>query len=77
LGLIYERYTAPGLDAERAALSTADLDLQAAQDAIRAGKDAVPRLVLWQGEADKLAARLARTQDRSLFDSKRLAAALH
>jgi hypothetical protein len=74
LGLIYERYTVPGLERERAALTAADLDLRAAQDAIRSGRDAATRLALWQGEADRLTVRLAKREDRSLFDPGRLAA---
>lgn len=78
LGLIYERYAAPGLEAEQASLGAADLDLRAAQDAIRKdGRDAATRLVVWQTRADSLAARLARRESRSLFDPARLAAAAH
>lgn len=76
LGLIDERYAGPGLDRERAALTQADLDLRAAQDAIRGGgQDAAARLALWQTRAKALTAQLARRENRSLFDPARLAAA--
>jgi hypothetical protein len=76
LGLIYERYDAPGLDAERTALTQADLDLRAAQDAIRGGRDAATGLVLWQARLPALTAKLARRENHSLFDPVTLAASL-
>ena len=77
LGLIYERYQAPTLDKERALLRDADLDLAAIQNNLRAG-DAMGamRLALWPGQASVLAGKIQVSEDKSLFDTRRLSAAV-
>lgn len=78
LGLIDERYAIPGLEKDRDAVAAADLDLRAVQDAIRnGGKDGTTRLLLWQAQAAALTARLAKQENRSLFDPTVLAKAAH
>ena len=78
LGLIDERYAVPGLERDRDALAAADLDLRAVQDAVRDGrKDAVTRLLVWPAQAAALTVRLAKHQDRSLFDPVVLSKAAH
>ncbi|MGA2953117.1 MAG: hypothetical protein ABSD80_12890 [Caulobacteraceae bacterium] len=75
LGLISERYDDPGSADARAALKAADLDLLAAQDAIRAGdKGAEARLSLLLARSEAWAPILAREEKRSLFDPGRLEA---
>ena len=77
LGLVYERYQAPALAAERAALKGADLDLASMQDGIRAGKPAMTdRLAIWQVQAGTLTRQLAANEQISLFDLEKLAAAV-
>jgi len=75
LGLINERYDDPTSADARAALKAADLDLLAAQVAIRAGDPgAKVRLGLWLARSTAWAQILAREEPRSLFDRARLAA---
>ena len=77
LGLVNERYAAPSLAPERAALGAADLDLASIQDGIRAGRpDMAARVAVWTAQASALTKRLAQHQDRSLFNPVRLAAAV-
>ncbi len=76
LGLIYERYQAPGLAADRAALHSADLDLASLQDGIRAGSlDVVVKLAIWTAQAEFLTRRLKPEEEVSLFNPAKLAAA--
>jgi hypothetical protein len=75
LGLINERYDDPASADARAALKAADLDLLAAQGAIRAGdRGAGARLTLWLARSVSWAPILTREERRSLFDPGRLAA---
>jgi hypothetical protein len=77
LGLVYERYQSPALSAERALLRAADLDLAAIQNNLRAGNAmAAMRLALWPGEAALLTKKLQASEDKSLFDPAKLAAAI-
>jgi hypothetical protein len=74
LGLIYERYQSPRLNAEKVALRDADLDLESVQDGIRAGHpDAASRLAIWQADAAGLRRKLAAGEDQSLFNPAKLA----
>lgn len=76
LGLIFERFDDPGSADVRAALQTASLDLDAAQDAVRAGApDAAGRLDLWLARSRPWGALVAREAPRSLFNPERLAEA--
>ena len=76
LGLIDERFAAPALEGERRALHGADVELAAIAQALRAGRaDVRPRLAAWAANTPALAARLARREDRSLFDPNSLRAA--
>ena len=76
LGLISERFDQPGSGAARAALRTADLDLQAVRAAIRAGDPrAGERLAIWLAEAPSWTRVVAAQADQSLFNPARLAAA--
>ena len=78
LGLIYERYQAPALSAERVLLRDADLDLASIQDDLRAGNAmAAMRLAMWPAQAAILTSKLQVREDKSLFDSRQLAAAVH
>jgi hypothetical protein len=73
LGLVYERYQAPALAGERAALRSADLDLASLQNGIRAGSpDVTARLAIWLGEAETLTRRLAPGEESSLFNPAKL-----
>ncbi|HWF64879.1 MAG TPA: hypothetical protein VN685_09725 [Rhizomicrobium sp.] len=77
LGLIYERYQAPSLTAERVALRDADLDLASIQNDLRTGDaGAAMRLALWPGQAAALTAKLQAHENKSLFDPRQLAAAV-
>jgi len=78
LGLVYERYQAPALQAERALLRDADLDLASIQNDLRArdGLSAM-RLALWPGQAAILTKKLQAGEDESLFNPVLLAAAVH
>ncbi len=77
IGLIYERYDAPGLAGERSALHDSDLDLAAIQESVRGGKsDSVVRLTAWIGQAPALTSKLEQSEGKSLFDPARLAAAV-
>ena len=76
LGLISERFDQPGSDRARAALRSADLDLQAARTAIRAGDPhAGERLAVWLAEAPSWTREVEAQADQSLFSPARLAAA--
>jgi hypothetical protein len=78
LGLIYERYQAPALAGERALLRDADLDLASIQNDLRKGDaTAAMRLALWPGQAATLTAKLQANEDKSLFDPRQLAGAIH
>ena len=78
LGLIYERYQAPALSDERVLLRDTDLDLASIQDDLRAGNAmAAMRLAMWPAQANILTRKLAAREDKSLFDPRRLAAAVH
>jgi hypothetical protein len=77
LGLIHERYQAPALSAERAALRRADLDLAAIQNDLRANDtDAPMRLALWPGQAAGLVKVLQAGEAKSLFNPAMLAFAM-
>ena len=77
LGLIYERYQAPALSAERAALRDADLDLASIQNDLRAGgTGAALRLALWPGQSAALIKTLQPREEKSLFNPTLLAAAI-
>jgi len=77
LGLIHERYQAPALSNERAALRAADLDLASIQNDLRAGDaGAALRLALWPGQAVALSRTLGPSEARSLFNPAMLAAAI-
>jgi len=77
LGLIYERYQAPSLSAERVALRDADLDLASIQNDVRKGDaGAAMRLALWPGQAATLTGKLQAHEDKSLFNPRQLAAAV-
>jgi len=77
LGLIHERYSAPALASERAALHTADLDLASIQNDLRAGDPgAALRLALWPGQAAALTKTLQAREAKSLFNPAMLAAAM-
>jgi hypothetical protein len=76
LGLINERYDLPTSADARAALGAADLDLNAALGAIRAGDPkAGDRLSLWLARSAGWAAIVETEEPRSLFDARRLAQA--
>lgn len=76
LGLIDERYAAPGLAPERSALRRADAELAALAQAVREGdQTAAKRLTEWAARTPSLAGRLARREPQSLFDPKSLRAA--
>jgi hypothetical protein len=76
LGLISERFDQPGSDRARAALRSADLDLQAARAAIRAGDShAGERLAVWLAETPSWTREVEAQADQSLFNPARLAAA--
>ena len=75
LGLIYERYDAPGLEGDRDRLRTADRDLAGIAAAIRARDPrADRRLAAWTKASVRWAGRLERDEPRSLFAPGRLAA---
>lgn len=75
LGLIAERYAAPGLAREREELLAASRALQAIGDGDTARTG--PVLARWKGEFGKgLAKRLQRAEGRSLYDANRLAESL-
>jgi hypothetical protein len=75
LGLIDERYDDPASADVLAELRAADLDLAAAQDAIRAGgRDTDTRLALWLARSEAWTRLLVREEPRSLFNPARLAA---
>ena len=76
LGLIYERYQGRALSGERGLLRGADLDLASIQNDLRAGDaGAAMRLALWPGQAAILVKKLQASEDKSLFDPGKLAAA--
>jgi hypothetical protein len=76
LGLIDERFAAPGLAAERTRLRAADAELAAIQAALRAkSADAPGRMAAWLAASRPLEAALAKKAPASLFDARRLAAA--
>jgi len=76
LGLVYERYQSPSLSKERTLLREADLDLAAIQNNLRASNTmAAMRLALWPGQAAILVKKLQPGEDKSLFNSAKLAAA--
>jgi hypothetical protein len=76
LGQIDERYAAPGLEAERAQVRTASLDLAAAQASIRARLDAKGSLGLWLTRSRVWERSLRRAEARSYYDRRTLAAAM-
>lgn len=77
LGLIDERYAGPALAAERAILRGEDAQLAAIAQQTREGDTAAGRrLAAWARAAPALSARLARQEQRSLFDPKTLHSAL-
>lgn len=74
LGLIHERYDQPDAARSRAYLATADTDLAAALERVRAGDaDAAERLALWLIRARAGQAVLAADEAGSLFSAPRLA----
>jgi len=77
LGLIHERYQAPALSMERAALRDADLDLASIQNDLRGGDAmAAMRLALWPDQAARLTRKLQAGENRSLFEPAALATAI-
>ena len=78
LFLIDERYAGPALAPDRERLRAADRALGEVAEAVRSGApDARARLSAWRAQSPVLEAMLVRDQPRSLFDPRRLAAALH
>ncbi len=77
LGLIDERFAVPALAADRQALRKADAELAAIQAALRARDPAVgARIAAWLNASRPLEAALAAKAPASLFDTKKLAAAV-
>lgn len=77
LFLIDERYAGPALAADRERLRAADRALGEIAEAVRSGApDARARFSAWRAQSPVLLAALARDEPRSLFDPRRLAAAL-
>lgn len=73
LGLIDERYAAPGLAALRARLRAADRELAAIAEALRESRPrAGADIARWLAAARPLEADLARRERDSLFDSRHL-----
>jgi hypothetical protein len=72
LGLVYERYADPKLAPERAALTTADLDLESLQDGVRDRKDVSAPLAIWRAGARRLIPVLARREELSLFAPEKI-----
>jgi hypothetical protein len=76
LGLVNERFDQPVSGRPRAALRSADADLQAAQAAIRVGDArAGDRLAVWLAQSPAWAATVEAGAAQSLFNPARLAAA--
>jgi hypothetical protein len=74
LGLINERFDQPGSGPARAALRTADADLQIAGAAIRRHEPtAAPRLVVWLTQAPTWSSAVESAASQSLFNPRRLA----
>lgn len=77
LGLIDERFAAPGLTSERKALRQADAGLAQVQGALRARRpEAAASLDAWLARSGPLEAALSAKARASLFDPGRLAAAM-
>ena len=77
LFLIDERYAGPALAADRERLRAADRQLAEVAEAVRtSAPDARARLSAWRAQSPVLEAVLARDERRSLFDGRRLAAAV-
>jgi hypothetical protein len=77
LFLIDERYAAPALKPERERLRAADRILAESAEALRRdAPDAPARLARWRRDLAPLGRALARQTGRSLFDPRRLAAAI-
>jgi len=77
LFLIDERYAGPGLAADRERLRAADRALGQIAEAVANGApDAGARLSAWRAQSPVLLDALARDEPRSLFNPRRLAAAL-
>jgi hypothetical protein len=77
LGLIDERYAAPALAQDRAAVQVASLDLAGALAAVRSGDSAgsSQHLTAWLAESVRWQATLQRDESRSLYDRAVLAKA--
>jgi hypothetical protein len=77
LFLIDERYAGPALAADRERLRAADRGLGEIAELVRSGApEARARLSAWRAQSPVLEANLARDEARSLFDRRRLAAAV-
>jgi hypothetical protein len=77
LGDIYERFAAPELAGDRAALGLASQDLAAAEDAIRRDpRGGSVALTLWLARSNGWAPQVEADNSRSLYDPERLAAAV-
>ncbi len=76
LGMIYERYDAPELAAERDALKAADFDLSVTLDGIRAGDQRAGKaLGVWTSSSSKWIHLVQHDERKSLYDPRVLAAA--
>jgi hypothetical protein len=77
LGLIDERFAGPALAPQRQALRKADAELAAIQAALRARDPAAgARMQAWLAASHPLEASLTARAPASLFDARRLAAAV-
>lgn len=77
LGMIDERYAAPGLAHDRQLIRDADLELAAIQNALDAGAANLPsRIAAWLTRMPRWSGPLERDEAVSLFDAGRLKAAL-
>jgi hypothetical protein len=72
LGLIHERFSGPGLAAERARLQASDRALARAAETLRSGGPAQAELMAWLSGAAGLERALARREAASLFNPARL-----
>lgn len=75
LGMIDERYAAPGLAADRQLIRDADLELSAIQNAVDTkSTDADTRIAAWLARMPRWSEPLRRSESASLFNPERLAA---
>lgn len=75
LGMIDERYAAPGLARDRQLLRDADLELSAIQNAVdMKSPDTATRIAAWLARMPRWSEPLQRNEPASLFNPERLAA---